>query len=260
MGFDPRQWSPASKPSQRQRVTSNVEALLVENDALRHEVRRLREQIQRLRTHQFREKRHPSGQSVDDTTADKTDDSRITASQIDAWGQNLSQQVGWGDLRLRSLIDLIERLNRSSFHPQLNLYQRLDRLLPGFGRELFAAMSGSMTKKRCAVLAAFAFYGVRASEWLNEEPQRVVHELLNRQEPVRSGRRTRSDQRSTDRKRDGSSDARTIAFKILELEYGASQHAIKQAHRRLAKQHHPDLGGSSEAFCQINEAYQLLMH
>ena len=259
MGFDPRQWSPASKPSQRQRVTSNVEALLVENDALRHEVRRLREQIQRLRTHQFREKRHPSGQSIDDTTADKTDGSRITAFQIDAWGQNLSQQVGWGHLRLRSLSDLIERLNRSSFHPQLNLYQRLDRFLPGFGRELYAAMSGSMTKKRCAVLAAFAFYGVRASEWLNEEPQRVVHELLNRQEPVRSGRRTRSDQRSTDRKRDVSSDARTIAFKILGLEYGASQHAIKQAHRRLAKQHHPDLGGSAEAFCQINEAYQLLL-
>ena len=124
--------------------------------------------------------------------------------KLTAWGQVLTQQVGWGDLRLRSLSDLIERLNRSSFHPQLNLYQRLDRLLPGFGRELFAAMSGSMTKKRCAVLAAFAFYGVRASEWLNEEPQRVVHELLNRQEPVRSGRRTRSDQRSTDRKRDGS--------------------------------------------------------
>ena len=259
MGFDPRQWSPASKPSQRQRVTSNVEALLVENDALRHEVRRLREQIQRLRTHQFREKRHPSGQSKDDTTADKTDGSRITAFQIDSWGQNLSQQVGWGDLRLRSLSDLIERLNRSSFHPQLNLYERLDRFLPGFGRELYAAMSGSMTKKRCAVLAAFAFYGVRASEWLNEEPQRVVHELLNRQEPVRSGRRTRSDQRSTDRKRDVPSDARTIAFKILGIEYGASQHAIKQAHRRLAKQHHPDLGGCAEDFCQINEAYQLLL-
>ncbi len=259
MGFDPRQWSPASKPSQRQRVTSNVEALLVENDDLRHEVRRLREQIQRLRTHQFREKRYPSGQSIDDTTADKADDSRITASQIDAWGQSLSQQVGWGDLRLRSLSDLIERLNRSSFHPQLNLYQRLDRLLPGFGRELFAVMSGSMTKKRFAVLAAFAFYGVRASEWLNEEPQRVVHEFLNRQEPVRSGRRTRSDQRSTDRKRDGSSDARTMAFEILGLEYGASQHAIKQAHRRLVKQHHPDIGGSAEAFCQINEAYQLLL-
>jgi hypothetical protein len=65
---------------------------------------------------------------------------------------------------------LIERLNRSSFHPQLNLYQRLDRLLPGFGRELLAAMSGSIDQKACAVLAAFAFYGVRASEWLNEEP------------------------------------------------------------------------------------------
>ena len=259
MGFDPRQWSSASQPSQRQRVTSNVEALLVENDALRHEVRRLREQLQRLRTHQSREKRNQSGQSLDDTTADTNEDSRITACQIDAWGQKLSQQVGWGDLRLRSLSNLIERLNRSSFHPQLNVYQRLDRLMPGFGRELCAAMSGSMTKKRCAVLAAFAFYGVRANEWLNEEPQRVVHELLNRQEPAQSGRRTRSDHRSTDRKRDGSSDSRSIAFGILGLEYGASQDAIKQAHRRLAKQHHPDLGGSAEAFCQVNEAYQLLL-
>ena len=35
MGFDPRQWSSDSQPRQRQRVTSNVEALLAENDALR---------------------------------------------------------------------------------------------------------------------------------------------------------------------------------------------------------------------------------
>ena len=50
-----------------------------------------------------------------------------------------------------------------------------------------------------------------------------------------------------------------MAFETLGLEPGASQQEIKQAHRRLVKQHHPDLGGSAEAFCQINEAYQLLM-
>ena len=255
MGFDPRQWSSASQPSQRQRVTSNVESLLVENDSLRHEVRRLRAEVERLRLRQYQEHRRQAADSCDDTPTV----SGISASQIDAWGQNLSKQVGWSNLRLRCLSGLIDRLNRNSFHPQLNLYQRLDRLIPGFGGELSAAMTGVLTKKRAAVLAAFAFYGVRASEWLNEDPQRVVHELLNRQEPTRSGRRTRSDQRSTDRKRSGSSDARSMAFETLGLEPGASQQEIKQAHRRLVKQHHPDLGGSAEAFCQINEAYQLLM-
>ena len=255
MGFDPRQWSSASQASQRQRVTSNVESLLVENDALRHEVRRLRAEVERLRSRQYREHRSQAADSFDDTPSV----SGITASQIDAWGQSLSQQVGWGSLRLRCLSVLIERLNRNSFHPHLNLYQRLDRLMPGFGRELSAAMTGALTKKRAAVLAAFAFYGVRANEWLNEDPQRVVQELLNRQESTRSGRRTRSDRRSTDRKRPGPTDARSIAYETLELELGASLQEIKQAHRRLVKQHHPDLGGSAEAFCQINEAYQLLL-
>lgn len=255
MGFDPRQWSSASQHRQRQRVTSNVESLLVENDALRHEVRRLHAELERLRSRQVRQ----HWQSSSQTSVNTDEVSRITASQIDAWGQLLSHQVAWKDLRLRCLIDLIERLNRNSFHPQLNLYQRLDRLMPGFGSELLAAMTGSLTKKRAAVLAAFAFYGVRASEWLNEDPQRVVHELLNRQESTRSSRRTRSDQRSSDRTESEPLDARSNAFEILGLESGASVHEIKQARRRLAKKHHPDLGGSAEIFRRINEAYQLLL-
>lgn len=255
MGFDPRQWSSASQPRQRQRVTSNVESLLVENDALRHEVRRLHAELERLRSRQVRQ----HWQSSSQTSVNTDEVSRITASQIDAWGQLLSHQVAWKDLRLRCLIDLIERLNRNSFHPQLNLYQRLDRLMPGFGSELLAAMTGALTKKRAAVLAAFAFYGVRASEWLNEDPQRVVHELLNRQESTRSSRRTRSDQRSSDRTESEPLDARSNAFEILGLESGASVHEIKQARRRLAKKHHPDLGGSAEIFRRINEAYQLLL-
>ena len=255
MGFDPRQWSSASQHRQRQRVTSNVESLLVENDALRHEVRRLHAELERLRSRQVRQ----HWQSSSQTSVNTDEVSRITASQIDAWGQTLSHQVAWKDLRLRCLIDLIERLNRNSFHPQLNLYQRLDRLMPGFGSELLAAMTGALTKKRAAVLAAFAFYGVRASEWLNEDPQRVVHELLNRQESTRSSRRTRSDQRSSDRTESEPLDARSNAFEILGLESGASVHEIKQARRRLAKKHHPDLGGSAEIFRRINEAYQLLL-
>jgi DnaJ-domain-containing protein 1 len=131
--------------------------------------------------------------------------------------------------------------------------------MPGFGSELHAAMAGSLTKKRGAVLASFAFYGVRAIEWLHEDPQRVVQELLKQQESTQSGRRTRSGQRSTDRKRSGSSDVRSAAYSTLGLQFGASQHDIKKAHRRLAKQHHPDLGGSAENFRKINEAYQLLI-
>ena len=46
---------------------------------------------------------------------------------------------------------------------------------------------------------------------------------------------------------------------MLGLTTDASQEAIKQAFRTLVKQHHPDLGGSAEAFRRVNDAYQLLM-
>ncbi|MCP4973966.1 MAG: J domain-containing protein, partial [Prochlorococcus sp.] len=150
--------------------------------------------------------------------------------------------------------------------------------------------AGPRTKKRCAVLASFALYGVRSSEWLDEDPQRVVTELRQQQQQTRSGRRTRSDQRKTDRQQQGEGEqqtgrqqqssrqqqagrqqqshrhqhsqqepSRAAALKVLGLEMGASQQAIKKAHRNLVKQHHPDMGGSAEAFRRVNEAYQLLI-
>ena len=54
MGFDPRQWSPHrdraswSRSTSGQRVTSNVEAILRENDALRREVKRLQQELENL--------------------------------------------------------------------------------------------------------------------------------------------------------------------------------------------------------------------
>jgi len=48
-------------------------------------------------------------------------------------------------------------------------------------------------------------------------------------------------------------------YKILGVEKGASEEAIKKAFRRLAHQHHPDkTGGDAEKFKEINEAYQVL--
>jgi cell division septum initiation protein DivIVA len=52
---------------------------------------------------------------------------------------------------------------------------------------------------------------------------------------------------------------RVEALGILELSWGAPVAAVKAAHRRLVKRHHPDMGGDAESFRRINDAYQLLM-
>jgi len=55
-------------------------------------------------------------------------------------------------------------------------------------------------------------------------------------------------------------DPRIAALDVLGLDANASLTEIKQAHRKLVKQHHPDLGGSAEAFRRVNEAYQRLVN
>lgn len=255
MGFDPRQWN--APPRRAPEVTSNLDGLLAENEALRREVQRLRRQLERLQ-------RDPGSPSAS---------TWITAEQVQRWGEVLACQNGWTQLRggdeRSGLEGLIAELNRLSFHPQLTLEQRLDRLAPGLGTDLQAAVAGSRTKKRLAVLAAFALYGVSAREWLSDAPQRVVQDLLQQQQRQEhrgsrrsTGRRTRTDERSTDQRSshgEGSDPRRQQAYRQLGLEWGASREAIKRAHRRLVKQHHPDMGGEAEAFRRINEAYQLLI-
>lgn len=47
-------------------------------------------------------------------------------------------------------------------------------------------------------------------------------------------------------------------YKILGVAKGASTDEIKRAFRKLSHQHHPDKGGDTEKFKEINEAYQIL--
>ncbi len=264
MGFDPRSWSSASATNRGHNVTSNVDALLAENEALRFEIQELKRQLALLLQHQqlHTQSNHPNSSDQPRHSVPK-----VTLVQVERWGEQLAIQKGWSLLRLRELEALIDSLNRKSFHSHLNLQDRLDHLVSGLGSDLFAAISRPITKKRCAVLASFALYGIRSCEWLDEDPQRVVHDLCNQLQIMRHNRRTRSDRRESDRytssyrSYQANADCtRSFALHVLGLEMGASQASIKNAYRRLVKQHHPDVGGTDDAFQQLNQAYQLLIN
>ncbi len=257
MGFDPRQWSTQPRA---QHVTSNVEALLAENENLRREVRQLRRQLERFeRLGEQPSARHRHGQHSPQS------EPVVTAQQVMRWGELLAQQPGWSALRAKGLEQLVATLNRQSFHPNLSLHERLDRLRPGLGQDLLVAMAGPMGKKRWAVLAAFALYGVRTSEWLDEEPRRVVADLRQRMVRSAGGSRTRSDQRASDRttsshgQPQGTDPRQLDDLAALGLSWGATREQIKRAHRRLVKRHHPDMGGDAADFHRINQAYQRLI-
>ena len=274
MGFDPRQWPAAGSPPRR--VTTNVDALLAENEALRRELHQLRRRLEQLERPARTARRTPA------SDAPPPPPLRVTLEQVQRWGEALAAQSGWRELRLGGegcgLQGVIDDLNQRSFHPGMSLEQRLDRLAPGLGRDLLQALgAGAPNRKRLAILAAFALYGLSAIEWLDDDPRRVVMELRQRQQRLehagsqrRRSRRTSSDQRDaqqrTSRQQGQSAsqapkvDPRHLAaLRVLGLEWGASRQAIKTAHRRLVKQHHPDLGGRAEDFQRIHDAYQLLV-
>src|SRR4029078_757521 len=52
-------------------------------------------------------------------------------------------------------------------------------------------------------------------------------------------------------------------YEVLGISRDASADEIKQAYRKLARRHHPDVNknpGAEETFKEVNEAYQLLNH
>ncbi len=258
MGFDPRRWQPplGRRAPAGAAVTTNVETLLAENDALRREVRSLRLQLETLLQNQRVTASPGHG---------------LSAARLERWGRAMASHPRWRELRIGppgGLRGLIDDLRRHWWNPQLSLEQELDRRNPGLGAELAAALAGPHSRARWAVRAAFALYGPRAQEWLDDEPLRVVEELLRRAGASRRrGTRTHNHSQAADH--DGAKggdqeghaepDPRNRALRLLGLEPGATPQAIKRAYRRLAKAHHPDLGGDVEAFHRLDAAYRLLM-
>jgi DnaJ-domain-containing protein 1 len=283
MGFDPRRWRPGDPPPRdpgvpRQTVTSNVDTLLAENDALRREVRGLRQELERLR----RQRQTPAqdGWPGAHSRVSSSTSPGLTAALVERWGQAMARHPRWRELRLGppgGLRGLIEAQRRRWWNPQLELEQELDRHSPGLGSELAAALRGPQSRSRWAVRAAFALYGPRAVEWLEEAPLRVVEDLLRGIGPGeprrRSGTRTENHTQAGPGQRaggrggaggaggggGGGGDPRSEALRLLGLEPGAGLAAIKRAYRRLAKAHHPDLGGEAEAFHRLDAAYRLLI-
>jgi DnaJ-class molecular chaperone len=47
-------------------------------------------------------------------------------------------------------------------------------------------------------------------------------------------------------------------YQILGVTRTASEAEIKTAYRRLASQHHPDKGGDTKKFQEVEEAYRVL--
>lgn len=49
-------------------------------------------------------------------------------------------------------------------------------------------------------------------------------------------------------------------YKVLGINRDVSEDEIKKAYKKMARQHHPDKGGSEEKFKEISEAYSMLMN
>ncbi len=245
MGFDPRSW--ARTPQRQRPVTSNVDTLLSENEALRREVAFLRRQLAQAQARGVTSGSAPG----------------ITAERVRRWGEALARHPRWGELRIGTstgagdtltgdgLQGLLEQLRRQWWDPRMGLEEELDRRSPGLGTELGQALRGPRSKARLAIRAAFALHGVRASEWLTDAPDRVVDTLLERIAALQ--------QPPPGRPGPPEDPARAAAFSVLGLHRGATRQEIKRAHRRLVKTHHPDRGGDGDDFRRIQAAYQLLI-
>lgn len=261
-------------------VTGSLEALRAENDALRRQVRMLQQQLE-LQAQASRRRPESAAAAASARSRVTTGMSRgITADQVERWGRAMASHPHWSSLRIGppgGLRELIEQQRRHWWKPSLELEQELDRRCPGLGTELAEALRGPHSRARWAVRAAFAVYGQRAPEWLSAEPHRVVAELLQRLERLEQAGRarqdrerrrgTRTENHSRSREQSGASqssrspaaDPRRAALAELGLEPGASPQAIRRAYRRLAKAHHPDLGGDAAAFHRLDAAYRLLL-
>jgi len=184
-------------------VTTNLDALLLENEALRHQVRLLREELnllQRSRSAEVEAQAQaaaPRGEQVRSwRSGPKVTVGAapgITPQLVRQWAEALSSHPRWRELRLGSRLEgdpaaggslelglqaLLDDLRSRSPNPALELEEALDRRAPGLGAELRWALAGPASRVKAAVRAAFALHGPRAADRLSADPQGVVEELL----------------------------------------------------------------------------------
>ena len=229
MGIDRRTWVHAA-PGGRQ-VTRNVDALLAENNALRQEVLFLRQQMAELQARGGGNARREGGAT-------------ITAEQVRRWGDALAAHPRWREVRVGAASRAEGRATGIGLNGLIEDLRRRAQGGENPGSDLEDNLQGPQSKARMAVRAAFALYGGAAPERLSAEPLRVVDDLLagiDRMETAALQVRQQAE-----------------ALEALGLHWGATSDAVKAAHRRLVKRHHPDMGGDAEAFRRINAAYQWL--
>ena len=254
MGFDPRRWQ--STRSGSARITGDAEARAADFD-------------DDLRQNWSRRQGAPKRPRVVVTVGAAPG---ITPELVRRWAEAMARHPRWHDLGMEGLLALGAHCHARGHDPSLPLEQALERRSPGLGQELAWALRGARSRARLAVRAVFALHGARAPDLLDRNPLGLVDELLvalgigHRQADRRSQGQSHGQsyghsqgqshrQRFSDRPR----DSREEALAVLGLERGASREAVKAAHRRLVKRHHPDMGGEVEAFRRIDAAYRLLI-
>lgn len=84
--------------------------------------------------------------------------------------------------------------------------------------------------------------------------EKKVHAKASRQEARHKSRQSSPPPKNNHKVKAPSSD-----LEILGLKDGYSKAELKKAYRRLAKELHPDLGGDSRRFNELNHAYNRLL-
>jgi DnaJ domain len=186
-------------------VTANLDALLLENEALHHQVRLLREELTLLQSSRSAEAQAQAQAQAQAPRGERVRSWRsgpevttgaapgITPQLVRQWAEALSSHPRWRELRLGSRLEgdpaaggslelglqaLLDDLRSRSHNPALELEEALDRRAPGLGAELRWALAGPASRAKAAVRAAFTLHGPRAADRLSADPQGVVEELL----------------------------------------------------------------------------------
>jgi hypothetical protein len=174
-----------------------------------------------------------------------------TASDRATWDANERRQVlqnKGGGIPARPAPDRVQPTQATSW--------LLNQRSPGLGDSFTALTKGLRGRLPLVIEAAFLLFGERAVAMLSTDPAQVVKTLLT--EVARASEPTKAATRQFFSDFFSGKTALLQARQVLGVGPDATVEEIKQAYRRLARQHHPDAGGDAEQFHRIQQAYEVL--